>query len=182
MLIYLSMIESPEDRDWFAAMYQKNAKVMKEEANKILKDEGEAENATHDAFISIAKHITEYNGKNDDEMRGLCIVIVRNRALDILKKRNALPISELEEEIVPWVGPEDPENIVVGKEQSKHFRDLLNKLPDKPRSVLVLKCYYGYSNGEIARLLGMSKKSVEMNAYRGRKQLEELLRKEGYHG
>lgn len=41
MLIYLAMIDSPEDRDWFAAMYKRNAKVMKKEANRILKDEGE---------------------------------------------------------------------------------------------------------------------------------------------
>ena len=182
MLIYLAMIDSPEDREWFAAMYKRNAKVMKKEANRILKDEGEAENATHEAFLSIAKHIKDYGGKPDGEMRALCIVIARHKAIDIWRRREAIPLTELGEDNHPWKSEDEPENIVLEKEEGEKFRDILDKLPEAIRSVLVMKYFHGLSNGEIAKLLGTTKKNVEMRLYRGKKQLEELLRKEGYHG
>ena len=182
MLIYLSMIDSPGDREWFAAMYNKNAKVMKKEANRILKDEGEAENATHEAFLSIAKHIKEYSGKADGEMRGFCITIVKNKAIDILRRRNLIEMTELEEYHTPWESQKEPEDVVLGKEESKRFRDIMDELPETVKSVLVLKYYHGLSNGEIARILNTTKKNVEMRLYRGKKQLGERLRKEGYDG
>lgn len=61
-----------------------------------------------------------------------------------------------------------------------HFKEKLveeiNKLDDRYRMVLELKYVTQYSNDEIANMLGLKKKTVEMQIYRANKMLREKMR------
>ena len=59
MLIYMSMIDSDEDKDLFEGLYLKYRKHMKYIALQILGDEYLAEDAVHNAFVKIAKNINK---------------------------------------------------------------------------------------------------------------------------
>ena len=51
-------------------------------------------------------------------------------------------------------------------------------LPEKYREVLVLHAVEGYRTEEIAKLIGKTPSAVKMRLSRGRKLLEESIRKE----
>ena len=53
MLIYLQMIESEEDKSKFEAIYNKYRYLMFSVANRVLNNQYDAEDAVHQAFISI---------------------------------------------------------------------------------------------------------------------------------
>jgi RNA polymerase sigma-70 factor (ECF subfamily) len=53
---------------------------------------------------------------------------------------------------------------------------LIARLPDKLRTVLVLKEIEGYSHGEIGRLLGISESASEVRLYRAKQLLRKQLR------
>ena len=61
MLIYLSMIETPEDKDKFEQIYYKYRDLMYYVANQKLNNHHDAEDAVHQAFVSIIKHISKIN-------------------------------------------------------------------------------------------------------------------------
>ena len=55
MIIYLSMIDTPEDRSKFERLYIEYRDVMYHVAYKILNNEQDAEDAVHQAFVKIAE-------------------------------------------------------------------------------------------------------------------------------
>lgn len=57
MIVYLSMIESPEDQSKFELLYTEYRDVMYHVAFKILQNEQDAEDAVHQAFLKIAEKI-----------------------------------------------------------------------------------------------------------------------------
>ena len=57
MLIYMAMIDSPNDRDKFERIYHKYRFLMLNVAKKILTNHHDAEDAVHQAFISIIENI-----------------------------------------------------------------------------------------------------------------------------
>ena len=59
MLIYLQMIDGPEDRSKFEQLYLAYRGLMYFIAESILGNEQDAEDAVHDAFVSVAKNISK---------------------------------------------------------------------------------------------------------------------------
>ena len=57
MLIYLQMIETPEDRSKFETLYEEYRDVMYAVAKKILRNNMDAEDALHQAFVNIAENM-----------------------------------------------------------------------------------------------------------------------------
>ena len=57
MLIYLQMIETPEDRSKFETLYEEYRDVMYAVAKKILRNNMDAEDAILQAFVNIAENM-----------------------------------------------------------------------------------------------------------------------------
>ena len=57
MLIYVQMIETPQDKSKFEAIYEEYYGLMYHTAYKYLKHEQDAEDAVHHAFVKIAENI-----------------------------------------------------------------------------------------------------------------------------
>ena len=60
MLIYLQMIETPEDRSKFETLYEEYRDVMYAVAFKILCNNMDAEDALHQAFVNIAENMEKF--------------------------------------------------------------------------------------------------------------------------
>ena len=63
MLIYLQVIDAPEDRDQFITLYETYRGLMFYVANQILQNEQDAEDAVHDVTIVENKAIDLYRKK-----------------------------------------------------------------------------------------------------------------------
>ncbi|NCC06606.1 MAG: hypothetical protein EOM30_00855 [Clostridia bacterium] len=61
MLIYLSLIDTPNEKSKFERVYYAYRHTMKSVAFNILKDDKLAEDALQEAFIRIAKNFTKIN-------------------------------------------------------------------------------------------------------------------------
>lgn len=57
MLIYLQMLETPEEKSLFEQIYLEYRGLMYHVAYEILHNEQDAEDAVHQAFIKIAENI-----------------------------------------------------------------------------------------------------------------------------
>ena len=61
MLIYLNMIQGEERKASFEKIYEENYLRMYHIAFSILKQQADAEDAVHEAFLSIAKNFRKYS-------------------------------------------------------------------------------------------------------------------------
>ena len=90
MLIYLQVIDAPEDRDQFITLYETYRGLMFYVANQILQNEQDAEDAVHDAFLSVAEHIKKFSRLERHKPKAFLVTIVENKAIDLYRKKTHL--------------------------------------------------------------------------------------------
>ena len=94
MLVYLSMIEGPEDRNKFEIVYEQYKNLMYYVAYRILREERDAEDAVHNAFVRIAEHIEKISEPVCPKTRAFVVLIVERTAINEYnrqRRRRACP-------------------------------------------------------------------------------------------
>lgn len=99
MIIYLAAIDAPEDRDTFVALYETYRNLMFHVAHKILRNEADAEDAVHDAFVTVAEKIQIFSSLERHKTRSLLVTIVEHKAIDLYRKKQRRGEAPLVEEI-----------------------------------------------------------------------------------
>ena len=183
------MFVFPDDTDLatrqsFAQLYDQYYKLVYHVVIKILKNEHAAEDALQETFSRAIPYIVvsaEYldedgtlkNMESSKQKSYLC-AIARNYALDQLDKRSAKVYNE----------DYDPDPIsisdsvlqqIINDDGYQRLLDHIQNLGPKSRDVMMLKFVHGYSNTEIADMLHIPKKNVEMRILRGKKALKKRL-------
>ncbi len=176
MLCYLSLIETEEDKKTFEKIYEENYLIMYHIALGILKNQADAENVVHEAFLKLAEKFEKYSALSCSEMKGLCVTIVKNKAFDMIRRVKRLSDDEVENLILYDENVEkSPEKMLERAELEECVKKLLEQLPEILKETLVLKYFYEYSNHEIAHVMDVSTKTVEMRLYRGKQKLREII-------
>ena len=168
MLIYLQAIDSQEDRARFETLYTAYRGLMFHIANRILQNTQDAEDAVHQAFLSLAGcRLPEELGP---KARHLAATVAERKAIDLYRARLRHPEEELDENTLPGCAPPFSDGTLAGA---------MAALPPKYREVLLLKYYNGYSAGEIGVFLNLSAANVRQILARGRKKLAAELEERG---
>lgn len=170
MLVYLQMIDNPKDKIKFELIYSKYSGFMLQIANEILKNKQDAEDAVHNAFLSIAKNISKISDLDCPKTRGFLVIITERKSIDVLRDRKK------------HIGEELAEDKIGGMLPDSYEHDLswcIGQLPPRYRELILLKYSQGYSTREVSEILGISFDAASKLDQRAKKRLEELCRKEG---
>lgn len=170
MLCYFSMIETQEDQDKFERIYTKYRNLMYHAAYQVLQNHHDAEDAVHQAFISVIRHIKNIKEIDSPKTRSFLVLITERKAIDILRVNRRDKIVALDEEIAGILIPPPGDN---------GLADALAKLPAHYRQVLMLRFDNGFSVRELAGLLGISESGVRHLIRRARNALARELEREG---
>lgn len=170
MLLYLQMIETPTERSKFEQVYIQYKPTMYAVAFSILRNEQDAEDAVHHAFVKIAENISKISEPECPKTRGYVVTIVENTAINLYRKKKRHPSVSLDEE-GPW--------LAVEYTGSNELARCMAQLPGRYRQVLLLKHHHGYSTREIARILGLSAANVSKIEQRAKEKLEILCEEAG---
>lgn len=134
---------------------------------KYCRNEAEAEDNLHNAFIEIFTHISRY--KNNGSFEGWIKRITINKAIDSYKKTIQL---------VP-VKDDLPDDTSVSDEEmnvpADYILKLVQQLPDQYRLVFSLYELDDYPHKEIAQLLGISESTSKSNLHRAKAILKQQL-------
>lgn len=170
MLIYLQMIESPEDRSKFEALYLEHREYMYRVAFSILNNPQDAEDAVHYAFVKTAENIKKIDNPMCLKTRGYLVTIVRNGAIDIYRKKKAHPFVEYNDALTSMQIEYDGNNRVTYN---------IFKLPERQRAILILKYQHGYELKEIAKMLNITYRNALQIEQRAKAKLRLLCEEEG---
>lgn len=171
LLFYLQLLDSPEEKLRFEDIYQNYRGLMFHVADSVLHDRQEAEDAVHNAFLQLIRHFSRFRHTPAEDLRPQLAVIARNEALSLLRRRR---------EVLPL---EDWDSFADSTREISDYHALVESfahLPQTYRSVMELKLILGYSDGEIARKLGLSKTAVSTRVSRGRRLLRDIVAREGF--
>ena len=99
MLLYLQMLETPEEKSLFEQIYLEYRGLMYHVAYEILHNDQDAEDAVHQAFVKIVENIKKIDDPVCPKTHGYVVTIVEHQAIDQYRKRQKYKTVELIEEI-----------------------------------------------------------------------------------
>ena len=170
MFVYLAMIDSPDDQAKFERVYHKYRYLMLHVAKQILQNHHDAEDAVHQAFISIIENIEKISEVDSPKTRSFIVIISKRKAIDLLRQNTRRQTLELDEDIAGIQMPCDLDNPIAAA---------IAKLPPHLREVLLLRFDNGFTTREIASMLDISDSGVRKLIARAKRSLQEMLEKEG---
>lgn len=174
------MLETEQECKKMADVYEEHKHALLMYALKITGfNQAMAEDAVHNAFISIIKEKEKYLYLDSRDFRFSAVVIVRNKCIDLLRKEKAfanIPIDELEIFLESNDKPIDEQVIISSEYQAirKHMLDI----DEISRQVLIMKYVLGMSYKEIGEKLNMTQKHVDTRILRAKEKVRKLSEKE----
>lgn len=172
LAFYLARLDGPAEKSTFRDFYMDYRQLMYRTALNILKDPHLAEDAVQEAFLSILPHMVRLRGMGEGQKEGFAVVVARNKAVDLLRKKNrAYSWEELDENTLAVEFEfeiDDPDRI-------------LGQLPFRYAQVMRL-VGLGFRPNEIAQITQTPVRTIYQQIARGKKLLGGILEKEGYHG
>lgn len=139
-------------------------------ANQILRNDQDAEDAVHDAFLAIAENIKKFSRLERHKTKAFVVTIVENKAIDLYRRKARRAEGALVEETL-GVSP--------GPEEGSALTQCILRLPGRYREFLRLKYQMGYSTREIAALMGLSWPAARKLEQRAKDKLRQLCEEEG---
>lgn len=148
-------------------------------ARHILRTEEAAADAVQDALIKVHRAMPSFE---DGNFRAWLLRIVTNTCYDYLRKQRRRPTVSLEAlleesytELQDRQIENDPERMVLRKEQRELLLKAIDRLSPWHREVVLLVDVYGYDYGEAADLLQLPLGTVKSRLSRARAALRDRL-------
>lgn len=141
-------------------------------AATILQDTDRARDVVQDTFIRLCQQDV---AKVRDNLKSWLFTVCRNRALDILRKeKRTEPLEEIRWKKVAGPGLQ-PDQQAWQEERLSRVMDLLERLSDNQREVILLKFQQGLSYQEISSITGLGTGNIGFLIHTGLKRLRDLL-------
>ena len=178
LYFYLSLIESPEEKVKFEQLYLEYREYLLRIAQDILRNEYDAEDVLHQAFIRIAHNMGNIEEVTSHQTRNYLVIIVKGLSLNLSKKNRKA-------DVVPFEGIYELEDdFVLEDDMLKQMRDeslqeTLRKLPSAHRDILYLMYFADLPVKDIARGMDLSISATKKRLERARYALQALLKSEG---
>lgn len=166
MIVYLQMIEGEEGKRQFATLYETYRGLMFYTANNILHNAQDAEDAVHQAFISLAENFSKIKTIECPQTRAFVVIIVERKAIDILRKRSRQAEVGMNEAV---------HGIDIPLPGDNGLADAMASLPAHAREILLLRYYNGYTTTELADFFGVSYAAMKKQLTRAKNALKKRM-------
>ena len=157
------------------SLYDRYGKVAFSLAYRVVGERGVAEDVVQDAFISVWRQAKSYRPERGSPKTWL-LAIVRNRSIDKLRSHasgaNSVSIDEVPEDFGAEPGPWQQ---VWNDLRGATVRDALERLPVEQKKSIELAYFSGYSQSEIADLMGVPLGTVKGRMRIGLQKLKGML-------
>jgi RNA polymerase sigma-70 factor (ECF subfamily) len=177
LLIYLSALDTEEDKITFESIYNEHKKAAMKAAmyvsggNVML-----SEDAVHDAFLVIVKNWDKFKRNTCNKWSSLIVIITKHKTIDLLRKENRMIPLEDEGDI-----PDQGDGLDVllqYKEDCEYIAQCVTNLPEVYKIPLQLRYYHDFTIEEIAAITGITPNNVSVRLHRGMALLSKNIRKE----
>src|SRR5689334_7810454 len=151
----------------------------------IVKDRDLAWDVSQEAFVRVHAHLGAFKGESS--FSTWVLRIGSHLAIDAVRKERASAKQDIDEVrdgdlsgggegILATELGKDPQQNLLRRELASKMTAALARLPEKHRTILVLRELEGLSYEELAERLGILKGTVMSRLFHARKKMQELLR------
>jgi RNA polymerase sigma-70 factor (ECF subfamily) len=159
------------DREALRFLYTRYCDNVYGYIRSIVRDDREAEDLTQNVFMKLMTAIVKYDDRGIP-FSGWLLRMARNVALDHVRRHRAEPT----EDVLLSTGADAHSE----RGRGRDIREALACLPQDQREVMVMRHVLGLTPPEIADLLGRTESSIHGLHHRGRRTLQDDLRRSGW--
>lgn len=172
LALCLTLLEGDRERALFLQAYQAYDRSLHYVARRILGSEDLAQDAVQEAWYAACRNFEKFLSIPCQKRRAWMVVIVKNLALNMLRREGRLTTLEY-----------DPEDRRAHPDHSGDWvKELIQAMRPADRQILELRLIAGYSSPEAARLLDISVSAADQRYSRALARLKQTLREEGVYG
>jgi RNA polymerase sigma-70 factor (ECF subfamily) len=164
------------DETALGELYDRVGRVAYGIAHRILRDERLAEDAVQEGFLAVWRSAAMFRPERAKASTWI-VTLVHRRAVDIVRReerRRSEPLDPSTRGETPDPAGSAEDEAWLGFERERVLRGLA-ALPDAQREALELAYYGGYSQSEVAEMLGVPLGTIKSRMFAGLARLRELL-------
>jgi RNA polymerase sigma-70 factor, ECF subfamily len=163
------------DYSALAELYDRHAPFVLGVALKIVRDQHDAEDVVHDAFVAVAERAHQFKPDRGSVIAWL-VTTVRNLALDRARRRTRrAQITDDELRHEPGEASTDPEALAWIGQRRVAVLAALDRIPPAQRRTLEIAFFEGLSYPEIAEREGVAVGTIKSRAARALAALRAAL-------
>ena len=149
------LVASSRDSEAFGVIYDRHSTVAFSLAYRMVGRREGAETVVQEAFLSLWRSAGRFDQARGS-LRTFLLGIVRNRAIDVLRRNSVHDSRRTDDEDFEerLVASERTDEEVTRRDEAKRLRRALEELPDDQQKVIELSYFGGFSQSEIAEMLG----------------------------
>jgi RNA polymerase sigma-70 factor (ECF subfamily) len=142
-------------------------------ALRITLDHAEAEDVVQETMIKVWNRREKWD--QIESIEAFCLTICRNQALDKTRRagRQNETLSEESHETVDHSYGSNPEEHAMQQDRIQLIKRLVDNLPEKQRTIMLLRETEGKSYKEIAEIMDISEEQVKVNLFRARQTIKQ---------
>lgn len=180
LLIYLSALETDIEKKTMEKIYNEYRFMMMGYAMKILKNQAQAEDAIHNAFIAMINNKEKIFSLTGKDLTVQIVIITKNKCIDILRKDTKVTMLDLDD-IAYTVESNDKsvEDQIVFLEEYQVIKDCISRLDETSRLVLQMKYVQGLSYKDIGEKLSLTPKHVDTIIARAKSKVRKQVGRGG---
>jgi RNA polymerase sigma factor (sigma-70 family) len=166
------------DRAALGELYDRYGRVAYSLASRICVDPGIAEDVVQEVFLAVWSTPQGYDGARGAFVTWL-LTLVHHKSVDAVRRESTIrrrTVPEAEDG-GDWSPPPDPgaDHAALGAVVAAQVRAALGALPNEQRLALALAYYGGYTQREVAALMGVPLGTVKSRMFNGVQRLRDLL-------
>ena len=151
-------------------------------ALRITLNNAEAEDVVQETMIKVWNRREQWD--DIESIEAFCMTVCRNLSLD-RNKRAANSNESLDDDNgdTPDMSyASNPEEQAIGNDHVEIVRQLINRLPEKQRTIIQLRDIEGKSYKEISRIMDVSEEQVKVNLFRARQTIKKKFSETDSYG
>lgn len=161
------------DRDAFERLYRLTAPRLFAMCLSMLRREDLAEEVLQEAYLQIWRDAARFDPDRAAAMTWMA-VIVRHRALDLLRRKTEVRLGEQQDHDAPDTGP-GPLEVLQRGFDNRALELCLEQLSEEQRNSIVLSFFRGFTHQQLSDYLAAPLGTVKSWIRRGLGQLKRCL-------
>jgi RNA polymerase sigma factor (sigma-70 family) len=176
----LVALVAEKDAGALEALYDRYGKVSYSLARRIVADEALAQDVVQEVFLSIWRDADRFDAARGTVSTYL-LAMTHHRAVDVVRREENLRRRRTTDEALEFEPDPQPgvEANVEAAERRDQVRAALAGLPQAQREALALAYFGGYTQREVASLVGVPLGTVKTRMAAGMRKLKDALREPG---
>lgn len=175
LFMYLSLLESPDEKSRFEDIYTNYKQAMYYTAYNILNDVQSTEDAVHQAFVKIIENFQQIKEISSPQTKSFCVIVCRNIAIDMVRRDNKqrnTSFDDLQDDIAERIIMEDE---IISNANMELIVEKIGQLPVIYKDIFLLHYGNGYSIKQIAKLINITNEVAKKRIQRARQRLIKMI-------